>query len=79
MWLSSLWLNYDDANYRMLFEDKKHIMTDFRQPDWLKEQLRDLHDDEACNAKLWSALRSKAFGCTSWIAVSLNDQLRLLP
>jgi len=73
-WLASLWLNNDEASYRVLLEAKKHSKTDFGRADWLEQQLRDQLDDEAGNASMWSDLLSTAFARIDWVEVISNNQ-----
>jgi len=73
-WLASLWLNNDEDSYRILLEAKKHSKTCFGRADWLERQLRDLLDERASVACMWSDLLSTAFYRINWVEVIENNQ-----
>ena len=73
-WLASLWLNNDEASYRVLLEAKKQSKSDFGRADWLESQLREQLNDQAGEASLWSDLLSTAFCRIDWVEVVERNQ-----
>jgi hypothetical protein len=73
-WLASLWLNNDEASYRVLLEAKKYAKTDFGRADWLESQLREQLNDQAGESSMWSDLLSTAFYRIDWVEVIANNE-----